>query len=223
MRATRGFVVALLGAESTGKTTLAAALRDACTTAGLAPSADRIAVVPEYLREFCDRHERTPRVDEQGRIAAEQTARIDAAAACHELVIADTSALMTAVYSEIVFGDRTLYRAAEAAHAHIDLVLLTALDLPWRADGLQRDGPQVREPVDQRVRAGLDRIGRPYAVVHGRGPARVGAALAGLRRAWTDYARAERPAEAPGCYTPVARCERCGDPGCERRMLLPRL
>jgi molybdopterin-guanine dinucleotide biosynthesis protein len=50
------FVIALLGAESTGKTVLAGALAGA-----LATPARRVAVVAEYLREFCDRHGRTPR------------------------------------------------------------------------------------------------------------------------------------------------------------------
>ncbi len=46
------------------------------------------------------------------------------------------------------------------------------------ADGLQRDGPHVREPVDALVRAALARAGVAYAVVHGRGPER-------LASAWT--------------------------------------
>ena len=50
------FVIGLLGAESTGKTTLAAELGRA-----LAAGGRRVAVVPEYLREFCDRSGRTPR------------------------------------------------------------------------------------------------------------------------------------------------------------------
>ena len=69
---TRAFVIALLGAESTGKTTLAQALGHALAEAGRS-----VAVVPEYLREFCDRHARTPRADEQALIAAEQTRRIE--------------------------------------------------------------------------------------------------------------------------------------------------
>src|SRR4051812_26751460 len=103
MSAGRGYVVALLGAESTGKTTLAHELGAALATSGC-----RVAVVEEYLREFCDRAERTPRIDEQRAIADEQSRRIAAAAATHELVIADTSALMIAVYSDQVFGDTTL-------------------------------------------------------------------------------------------------------------------
>ncbi|HWI12339.1 MAG TPA: ATP-binding protein [Burkholderiaceae bacterium] len=216
MAAERGFVIALLGAESTGKTTLALALRDA-----LAAQARSALVVPEYLREFCDRHRRTPRQDEQAGIAAEQTRRIDAAAQAHDLVIADTTALMIAVYSEQVFGDASLYPSAEAAQRACDLSLLTALDLPWQADGLQRDGPQVREPVDAKVRAALARAGTPYSVVFGSGAARLAAALASVQRA-----RAPRSGGDDASDGEVARwhwrCERCGDPNCERHGLLPR-
>ena len=175
---TRAFVIALLGAESTGKTTLAQALGHALAEAGRS-----VAVVPEYLREFCDRHARTPRADEQALIAAEQTRRIEDATRGHAIVIADTTALMIAVYSDQVFGDASLYAEAEAAQRRCDLTLLTALDLPWRADGVQRDGPQVREPVDTRVRAALARTGGAYSVVCGSGSARLDAALACVARA----------------------------------------
>ena len=218
MRAERGFVIALLGAESTGKTTLAFALRDALLDAPVDADRRQVCVVPEYLREFCDRHRRTPRIDEQASIAAEQTRRIDAAAQSHDIVIADTTALMIAVYSDQVFGDTALYAAAQAAHAHCDLTLLTALDLAWQADGLQRDGPQVREPVDAKVRAALGRAGCDYAVVFGSGPARLAAALSAVQRAL-----APQPAEpSDGSGRWQWHCERCGDAECERHRLLPR-
>lgn len=201
----RAFVVALLGAESTGKTTLAAELG-----ASLAANELGVAVVGEYLREFCDRERRTPRIDEQRGIAAEQTRRIEAAAQRHDIVIADTSALMIAVYSDQVFGDTGLYDEALAAHARCDLTLLTALDLPWQADGLQRDGPQVREPVDAKVRAALARAGLDWSVVFGRGPARLVNAVAAVERS-------RRP-PAPGRRWQWV-CERCGDADCERHWL----
>lgn len=216
MTGERGFVVALLGAESTGKTTLALALQ-----AVHAAEPGGVIVVAEYLREFCDRHGRTPHPHEQAHIADEQTRRIDVAARTHALVIADTSALMIAVYSDQVFGDTSLYPSAEAAHRRSDLTLLTALDLPWQPDGLQRDGPQVREPVDAKVRAALARAGTPYAVVLGSGQARLAAALAGMRRARAPALHGDA-----GNDTDAARwhwhCERCGDANCERHGLLPR-
>lgn len=207
----RAFVIALLGAESTGKTTLASELGTALKAGGSA-----VAIVPEYLREFCDANGRTPRRDEQRRIAAEQTRRIAAAAAGHEIVVADTSALMIAVYSDHVFGDLGLYDEALAAHARCDLTLVTALDLPWVADGLNRDGPHVRMPVDTKLRAALARAGLDYAVVAGAGDARLQAALAATRRALAPPTAGD-PARR---WLPV--CERCGDADCEHR-LLPRV
>ena len=204
-------VVALLGAESTGKTTLARSLAQTLGAEGRS-----VALVGEYLREFCDEHGRTPREDEQIGIADEQTRRIELAARDHDIVVADTTALMIAVYSEIVFGDTSLYARAEAAHREgCGLTLLTALDLPWQADGLQRDGPHVREPVDALVRAALVRAQVPWSVVFGTGNARSDAALASVRRALAPPDADEN--------TPNARwqwhCERCGDAGCERHRL----
>ena len=76
-------VIALLGAESTGKTTLARQLAET-----LRAGTRRVALVEEYLREFCEVHGRTPTREEQLPIAQEQARRIDAAAATHEIVVA---------------------------------------------------------------------------------------------------------------------------------------
>lgn len=58
------------------------------------------------------------------------------------------------------------------------------------ADGLQRDGPHVREPVDARVRAALHSGGVPFSLVAGSGALRVDSALAAvqpwLRRGGAD-------------------------------------
>jgi nicotinamide riboside kinase len=208
------FVIALLGAESTGKTTLAAELQAALTTPGR-----RVGLVTEYLREFCEQTGRTPRQDEQHAIAREQTRRIADAATRNDIVIADTSALMIAVYSDQVFGDTSLYAEASAAQSACHLTLLTALDLPWLADGLQRDGPHVRDPVDAKVRAALGAAGLPYSVVAGQGAARLQAALAAIERALNPP-----PADADASTGARWRwhCERCGDANCERHALLPR-
>jgi len=208
------FVIALLGAESTGKTTLASELQGALTT-----PKRRVDLVAEYLREFCEQTGRTPRQDEQRGIAREQTRRIADAAAAHDIVIADTTALMIAVYSDQVFGDTSLYAEASTAQAACQLTLLTALDLPWLPDGHQRDGPHVRDPVDAKVRAALGAARLPYCVVAGHGPARLQAALAAVERALN-------PPPDDASITTGARwrwhCERCGDVNCERHALLPR-
>jgi nicotinamide riboside kinase len=155
------FVIAIVGAESTGKTQLARELAGALAShTGLTAT-----WVPELLREWCDAHGRTPRADEQAAIARDQQARIDAAAATHAVVVADTTALMTAVYSRLLFADETLRDFAIAQHRRVTHTLLTAIDLPWQADGLQRDGPHVRAPVDALVRVWLIEAGLEWSVV----------------------------------------------------------
>src|ERR1700756_1481497 len=115
--------IAIVGAESTGKSVLAHALSDALTGEfGL-----RCAVVDEYLREWCDRHRRTPRPEEQQGIALEHARRIDAAAAQPglDVLVCDTTPLMVAVYSDMLFGDRSLDSIARACQQRMDSTLLT--------------------------------------------------------------------------------------------------
>jgi nicotinamide riboside kinase len=194
-------IIAIVGAESTGKTSLARAL---------AKSLDGTCV-DEVLREWCERQARTPRADEQRAIAEEQQRRIEAAAAACELVIADTTPLMTAVYSEVVFGDRSLYADALDWHRRrVTTTLVTGLDLPWQADGLQRDGAHVRAPVDRLLRDALAGHGIAYGVVYGLGERRVEAALAALRPL-------KSPPADPDEGVPLRpRCLECLDPACEQ-------
>ncbi|WP_457390053.1 AAA family ATPase [Roseateles sp. P5_E1] len=150
-------MIGLLGAECTGKSTLAEALARQFN-AGL---------VSEYLREWCDAHGRTPLQHEQAHIAAEQAARIEAAARAHELVFCDTTPLITALCSQHYFGDDSLLVPALAFQRRCALTLLCAPDLPWLADGIQRDGPEVRSRFDGRLRAALSAQGLPWVDICG--------------------------------------------------------
>ena len=202
-------IVALLGAESTGKTDLAAAM-----VAALKAEDHSATVVAEYLREFCDAHGRTPLQSEQAHIAEVQTQRIEQAAQEFDVVVADTTGLMTAVYSDLVFADKSLYASALRHHAAVDVTLVTALDLPWLPDGLQRDGPHVREPVDALLRAALARADVSYSVVFGAGAARLESALKTVKRAMSVSTGDQ--ADDGSATRWHWRCERCGDSSCER-------
>jgi nicotinamide riboside kinase len=219
-------VIAVLGAESTGKTTLAAALAERLTMeTGL-----RCTWVPEWLRGWCDQAGRTPRADEQAGIAREQHARITIAAHAHDVVVSDTSALTTAVYSALLFGDRSLDAEAVALHrGQVTLTLLTALDLPWVADGLQRDGEHVREPVDTALRHLLQAQRLPWVGVSGRNAARLESALDAVapllrgRSAPRDglFTRLQQRNAAAPAWTWA--CEKCDVPECEHASLRGRL
>ncbi len=214
-------VIAILGAESTGKTVLAQALvpRIAQLTAL------RCTWVPETLRTWCDAHGRTPRQDEQAGIATAHQAAIEAAAATHHIVLCDTTPLMVALYSRHLFDDASLMPTTITWQRRCATTLLLALDLPWVADGLQRDGAHVRAPIDALLRETLVAHDLPWSVVCGLGEQRVEAALdalAPLLRKLTaspsEGARGlfmrldERNGEAAAA---IWRCEHCDDPACE--------
>jgi nicotinamide riboside kinase len=205
-------VFAIVGAESTGKTTLARDLAEALKLDdGL-----NATMVPEFLREFCEDQGRTPYPHEQADIARVQSERIATAALSHRVVVTDTTALMTAVYSDYLFDDQTLYGQALADHAQASLTLLTALDLPWEADGLQRDGAHVREPVDALIREHLVQARLPFSVVAGQGAHRLQQALAAVRQALTAERRAQDNAQRPRWRWV---CDKCDDGDCEQHWL----
>ncbi len=163
-------LVALLGAECTGKSTLAEILAKRFES----------GVVGEYLREWCDGHGRTPLQHEQAHIAGEQARRIQAAASRHDLVFCDTTPLITALCSQHYFHDDSLLSQALAFQRGCALTLLCAPDLPWQADGIQRDGPAVRAAFDARLRATLAGAGIAWVDICGHDAARQAAAAAAV-------------------------------------------
>lgn len=210
--------IALLGAESTGKSQLAKDIGQQFTQLGWP-----VVRVDEYLREWCERERRTPHMHEQAQVAQIQMSRV-LQAPPNTLVLSDTTPLMTAVYSQMVFGDHSLDAQALLWQKEFDITLLTGLDLPWVADGLQRDGPHVREPVDQKIRDMLGMGGVNFQVIYGQGPQRLANALYCIASAAakldSPMARQlcevlSRPEALPKWTGP---CETCGDGECEHRL-----
>lgn len=214
----RPLSVAVVGAESTGKSWLTQAMAGVLRARGQA-----VHTVDEVLRQWCDRAGRTPQRHEQMAIAQQQ------AVAAHTLaqqapdtwLLSDTTPLMTAVYSHLLFDDESLYPMALAHQAVYDITLVTGLDLPWVADGLQRDGPQVRGPVDTLVRQALERSGMAYRVVYGQGPRRLNNALLALGLEGEDAAAQEVREQGQFAINQgrsVWQCNDCSDPGCEHTL-----
>jgi nicotinamide riboside kinase len=202
-------IVALLGGESTGKTALAHALAQQLQQQGK----DAVAV-DEYLREWCAVHGRTPQQHEQAGIAAEQQKRIATAAAQHSVVVADTTALMTAVYSDYVFSDRSLYAQAAAQHAICDITLVAGLDVSWQPDGIQRDGEHARAPVDALLRNALNQAQITYSTVYGLGQQRLENAMNSIAtravNTWTTSQNSTKKW--------VWVCDKCSDADCEHQL-----
>lgn len=198
--------IAILGAECTGKTQLVQAL-----AAMLKPTHPSLVCVPEYLRAWCATHGRTPHADEQSHIAQRQMQAVCAHPEA-SLVLSDTAPLMTAIYSDLVFGDTSLYAKAVEDHATFSLTLVTGLDLPWVADGFQRDGLAMRARVDQRLRAVLQQHGIAFSTFYGSGAARSQSALLAI-----GYALGAPLTDAPSSRWQWP-CEKCSDPACEHRL-----
>lgn len=210
--------IALVGAESTGKSRLGVSLLTHLST----QTRLRCALIGEYLREWCEREQRTPRPDEQRAIAEEQWRRADAAAADHDLVLHDTTPLMTAVYSELLFDDVSLYPFALQVQARMDATLLMALDLPWVGDNM-RDGPHAQQPTDRLLRRALRDAGLGYSLVSGAGLERVQQALNALGpllrphlgREDGLFGRLLQREESLSGQGGWLGCELCDDPACE--------
>lgn len=156
--------IAILGAESSGKSTLAAALARHYGTVW----------VPEYLREFVDVHGRVPEESDQFPIARTQMERENAAAArATGFLFCDTTPMMTALYSRWYWGrvDAQLARL-ECRHEYA-FTLVTAPDSPWEADGLQRESEAVRQTIHAQVLQMLDERAIAYQLVTGSLPQRM--------------------------------------------------
>lgn len=165
-------LICLIGAECTGKTTLAKAL--AAHFSGL--------WVPEHLRAFCDLQGRTPRADEQAGIMRaqfeqeEQVAALARQAGCAH-VFCDGAPLLTAIYSDWYFADTSLLECGHVLHARYALTLLVQPDIAWVPDGLQRDGDPVRAAIHARLRHELHALRYPCIEVAGSGESRLQAAI----------------------------------------------
>jgi HTH-type transcriptional repressor of NAD biosynthesis genes len=206
--------VAILGAKSTGKSWLTEALAGVMHMRGQA-----VRTVDAVLRNWCDREGRMPRPHEQMGIAQAQALAVEQVS--QGWVISDTTPIMTAVYSHMLFDDPSLYPMALEHQALYETTLITGLDLAWVADGLQRDGPHVRGPVDTLVRQALERAGIPYRVVYGQGHQRLNNALLALGLSGEDEAARMTRENAQFAINEGRtqwQCNECSDPDCEHRL-----
>lgn len=206
--------ISLLGGESSGKTTLAQALHQHMQE----QLHIETALVPEQLRLWCQAMGRAPRAEEQTERAEAQTRQIEVARRLPgvRVVIADTTALVVAAYSELYFNDRSLYPAALAQQRRCDLTLLMGLDLPWMADGLFRDSPALREATDAVLRRELLGAGLPFQTVYGTGDERLRQALRSIGRVLGEPLVPGDPAWPHGRRP--WNCDKCSDADCEHRL-----
>jgi NadR type nicotinamide-nucleotide adenylyltransferase len=175
----RGFFakrVCVLGAESTGTTTLARALAEALRTVW----------VPEYGREYSARKLQRGETDwhtgEFTAIATEQNRRENAAAReANLLLICDTNSFATTLWHRRYLGHGSPAVAEIATQVRCDLYLLTGDEIPFVQDGL-RDGEHIRNEMHRWFLEALQSQAVPWLLITGSPAERVEQALAAIRR-----------------------------------------
>lgn len=159
--------IAILGAESTGKTTLC---RD------LAAHFES-SWVPEYMRSYlqkkwndeqltCTWNDLLPIA--QGQIELENALAKQTANTSDKnpYLFCDTSLFELMVYANWYYGDSPEALTKAALAHHYDLILLTEVDIPWVADDL-RDSPHQREEISAFFESQLIHYQKPFRRIGG--------------------------------------------------------
>lgn len=170
MRRPESGVIALVGPECTGKTTLSKQLSK-CLGGQL---------VSEYARTFLSEHgeeytkEDLPLIA-KGQLNAEQ----EALTLERRPIICDTDLLVIIVWHEYKYGQRNTQLEELFQNQHPRSYLLTAPDLPWVPDPL-RENPYDRQEIFQHYEEVLNRMDLPYSIIRGKGEERLSCALNAL-------------------------------------------
>jgi HTH-type transcriptional repressor of NAD biosynthesis genes len=167
--------VVLIGAESTGKTTLARQLAERFHTCW----------VPEYGREHWERKVQGLTMndpppswshEEFVHIANEQQARENQLAkTANRLLFCDTNAFATGTWHERYYGCRDERVDAIGRNDKVDLYLLTAPDVAFVQDGF-RDGEHIRHWMHDRFQEQLASGSVPWVLLEGNYAERLEAA-----------------------------------------------
>ncbi|WP_370650035.1 AAA family ATPase [Oscillochloris sp. ZM17-4] len=159
--------VVLLGAPSTGKTTLAARLAEVYATVWM----------PEYGREYWEQHQvdRRLTLGQLADLADGHLAREEALLAqANRYLFTDTNAITTAMFS-LAYHRAVAPRLAELAtqaQSRYDLVIVCDSDIPY-ADTWDRSGDADRQVFQKQILADLRTRKLPFLLVSGDLEARV--------------------------------------------------
>lgn len=181
------FAIAILGAESTGKSSLAEQLQTCFVSAGL-----NVILQTELLRSWCEKNQKTPQQQEQNLILDLQiNSQNEWLRSIQKLpkpsipfiYISDTAALQTAAYSHYYFADSSLDNKAQVAHHFFNFTFLMGLDLPWQEDRL-RTGVESQAPVDNSLRQLLQdaKFELPFSTIYGQNQQRLANAWLALQK-----------------------------------------
>jgi NadR type nicotinamide-nucleotide adenylyltransferase len=159
--------IAIVGPESTGKSTLSAALADHYHTVW----------VPEYARGYLDQliipYDQSDLIKiAHGQLRLEDEWNRSA----NRLLFCDTNLVVIKIWSEFKFGTCHEEIIKNMHDRKYDLHLLTDIDLPWQPDP-QREHPNKRQELFALYEAELKNQNIPYTIVRGENQERLASAI----------------------------------------------
>ena len=159
--------IAVVGPESTGKSTMSAYLANHYQTVW----------VPEFAREYCEKLTEPPTwQDEVNMFYGQLALEAEIAPKANKLLMCDTTFITVKIWSDYTFG-RSPQEVLDELPVHpYDLYLLLDVDLPWEEDPL-RDFPHLREHFMQVWHRELQALNANYIVISGEGKVRYEAAI----------------------------------------------
>ena len=162
--------IAIVGPESTGKSTIAARLAEHYRTVW----------VPEYARGYCEKLTAPCSwQDEINMFYGQLELEAELLPLADRILICDTTFITVKIWSDHVFG-KAPAEVLEALPEHVyDFYLLMDIDLPWEEDPL-RDFPDLREHFMAVWHRELRNLGADYRVVSGSGDDRFRNAIAAI-------------------------------------------
>src|ERR1700709_641362 len=154
--------IAVVGPESTGKSTMAAYLAKHYNTVW----------VPEFARGYCEKLTAPPTWQDEinmfyGQLALEKELLPNAS----KLAICDTTFITVKIWSDYTFGRSPQEVLDELPKHAYDLYLLLNIDLPWEEDPL-RDFPHMREHFMEVWYKELLALKARFDLISGTGPER---------------------------------------------------
>ena len=162
------FKIAILGPESTGKSTLAQTLAEHF----------KAPWVPEYAREYVEKLTRPYTFDDVCNIALtqiEQEAHYEQNPT-ENFVFFDTDLIITKVWLEYKFGVVPGFITDWMNTHGFDLYLLCAADLPWQFDPVREHGDD-RDYFFEWYKREIELTGKPYFIVNGIDNQRIQSAI----------------------------------------------
>ncbi len=154
--------IAIVGPESTGKSTMSAYLANHYKTVW----------VPEFARDYCAALTEPPTWQDEinmfyGQLALEEEYLPQA----NKLLVCDTTFITVKIWSDEMFGSSPQEVLDELPNRTYDFYLLLDIDMPWEDDPL-RDFPHMREHFMAVWHKELKELNADYVVVSGIGQER---------------------------------------------------